>query len=413
MKKHLAWAVSVATAATCALGSVAPAMAADDPTASTLTATTATTTATGIDTSALGQLDPKAKAALDAFVAKLPAGWEQRVQALYEQTGADHTLWTEIRDAAIDPDAYQCESTQFNQVARGLYAGINDKFGFAILQAFGFLELPLYEAMFFGETSKGNTFGLNGEYTSQITASMKDLQSFWDIRSDDIELVPMKNDIYSSPERAGRVIALLFGISEEVGTAFAAEFYPAYFALEPALDNGRNPLLTLNAFAYSEEGEPDGLGIADRIVMGDGILEVMNSLGLGDIAPKAIMAHEFGHHVQLEDGLFTNTTLTGPEATRRTELMADAFATYYLVHAQGEALNVKRLLASEQNFYQIGDCAFLSPGHHGTPNQRLAASAWGAGTASAAVNQGHVLPSLTFAEKFDAKLPDLVKPDAG
>ena len=35
---------------------------------------------------------------------------------------------------------------------------------------------------------------------------------------------------------------------------------------------------------------------------------------------------EFGHHVQFEDGLF-NSPLTGAEATRRTELMADAFGT--------------------------------------------------------------------------------------
>ncbi|MFG2559274.1 hypothetical protein [Streptomyces sp. NPDC048496] len=111
--------------------------------------------------------------------------------------------------------------------------------------------------------------------------------------------------------------------------------------------------------------------------MGDGILEALKAVGLRDTAPRAILAHEFGHHVQYEDNLFANTTLTGPEATRRTELMADAFGTYFLTHSRGEALNTKRVLGSAQSFYEVGDCGFTNPGHHGTPNQRLAASSWG------------------------------------
>ncbi|WP_086828158.1 hypothetical protein [Streptomyces sp. NRRL B-24572] len=55
--------------------------------------------------------------------------------------------------------------------------------------------------------------------------------------------------------------------------------------------------------------------------------------------------------------------------------MADAFSSYYLTHSRGEALNTQRVPASTQSFYQGGDCSFRSRGHHGTPNQRLAASA--------------------------------------
>ncbi|MGW3497591.1 hypothetical protein [Streptomyces sp. NPDC001020] len=409
MKKHVAWAVTVATVATCALGAVSPAIAADaDPAASAVTATAAATPG-GIDTS---KLDPKIKATVDAFIAKLPAGWQDRVQTLYDKSGAGDTLWAEISHAGIDPNSYQCQSTQFRAAVLKHYEGINNGFGFEILRALGLLDLPVYEALLFGKESKANTFGLNGEYTQKVTSTMKDLKSFWDINSADIQLVPMKNDIYQSPERAGRVIAALYGVSEEVATEFAKELYPAYFEMEPFLKNGMNPILTLNAFAYSEEGEPNPMGISDRIVMGDGILEVMKEIGLDGVAPKAIMAHEFGHHVQFEDHLFSNTTLTGPEATRRTELMADAFGTYYLTHSRGESLNAKRLLDSEKGFYEIGDCSFLDSGHHGTPNQRLAASTWGASVANNAANQGHILPSLTFANKFDVKLPELVKPDA-
>lgn len=51
-------------------------------------------------------------------------------------------------------------------------------------------------------------------------------------------------------------------------------------------------------------------------------------------------------------------------------------------------------------------------GHHGTPNQRRAASAWGAATVACSNAPNKVMPSLKLAAKFDKVLPELVKPDA-
>jgi hypothetical protein len=92
--------------------------------------------------------------------------------------------------------------------------------------------------------------------------------------------------------------------------------------------------------------------------------------------------------------------------------MADAFAAYFLTHARGDALQWKRIQEFDQVFFQLGDCNFSSGNHHGTHNQRLAAAQWGYAVAAGAANQGHVLPSLTFASRFDQKLPELVAPDA-
>ena len=92
--------------------------------------------------------------------------------------------------------------------------------------------------------------------------------------------------------------------------------------------------------------------------------------------------------------------------------MADAFGTYFVTHKRGLALNAARVLEAEQSFFQVGDCNFASANHHGTPNQRLAASRWGWSVAEAAQKQGHVLPSLTLDAQFEAKLPELVAPDA-
>ena len=114
--------------------------------------------------------------------------------------------------------------------------------------------------------------------------------------------------------------------------------------------------------------------------------------------------------MQFEDNLF-DSPLTGPEATRRTELMADSFGTYFATHARGLSLNDKRVLKAEQSFFEVGDCAFDNPGHHGTPNQRLRAATWAADLANAARPQGKILPSLTLADMFEEKLPEFVAPD--
>ena len=92
--------------------------------------------------------------------------------------------------------------------------------------------------------------------------------------------------------------------------------------------------------------------------------------------------------------------------------MADAFGSYFATHSRGLALNAKRVLQVEKSFYEVGDCAFDNPGHHGTPNQRMRASQWGVDLAASAQKQGHILPSMTVDREFEAALPGLVAPDA-
>ena len=57
--------------------------------------------------------------------------------------------------------------------------------------------------------------------------------------------------------------------------------------------------------------------------------------------------------------------------------MADAFGSYFATHARGLALNAKRVLQAEQTSFEVGDCQFADPGHHGTPLQRLRSATWG------------------------------------
>ena len=105
------------------------------------------------------------------------------------------------------------------------------------------------------------------------------------------------------------------------------------------------------------------------------------------------------------------TAGSAAEQTRYTELMADAFSAYFLTHKRGGTMNRKRVAEFLQVFFQIGDCAFSDPGHHGTPNQRMAAATFGFDVADAAQKQGHIMSSADFHALFVAKYPTLVALD--
>ena len=92
--------------------------------------------------------------------------------------------------------------------------------------------------------------------------------------------------------------------------------------------------------------------------------------------------------------------------------MADAYASYFSAHRQGLNLRKDVILKVQESFYNVGDCSFESPGHHGTPNQRLAAAEWGADLAISAQKQGHVLTVDELTELFEAQLPIFLEPDA-
>jgi len=140
--------------------------------------------------------------------------------------------------------------------------------------------------------------------------------------------------------------------------------------------------------------------------MGDGIMDAYTALGFDDVAPQAILAHEFGHHIQFQLGLFSD--IESPEQTRRTELMADAYSAYFLSNSRGASMQWKRVREFLQVFYNIGDCAFTDNGHHGTPAQRMAAADWAYGIVTETQKQGHILSSQEFTALFEAELPILV-----
>ncbi|MFF2390597.1 hypothetical protein [Agromyces sp. NPDC058104] len=352
------------------------------------------------------------KAQVRAVTAALPADADQRLEMLDTQLGLDHTVWSEIVGQAINPEDYECASTPLGEWSRAATSDWNDLERLVyVLTPIG--PLPTYDALLFGSESKLNEFGAEGEYTGLLNSQMKDLRSFWDIDGSKIQLIPMHGaDVFSSIERLSRILKVAFTLSDDdalkAGTAIKE-----LMDLLPAYQGGAHPIFSFNAFAVDATGEEGAFaGIGKRIVMGDGVMQGFDAIGIDTkVAPRAILAHEYGHQVQFMHGLI-DPSQASAEGTRRTELMADALATYFMVHARGEALNAQRTLGDQLSFYNVGDCRFDSSGHHGTPDQRFRSAGWAVMVVDSAPNQGDKLASAELITRFDAQLPALVAPDA-
>jgi hypothetical protein len=274
--------------------------------------------------------------------------------------------------------------------------------------------VPSYEALIFQTKATPQYFGYNGEYNQRMRKTERDVKRFWDIESDDIQVLAMHGTVLADPSRTVPTYTsdLFLGLSEATAQTWASVVRNVMLT-EPLVNGGNHPLFTFNAFAISA---PE-LGIPDKIVMGDGILDGYKAVGFDDVALPAVFAHEFAHHIQFQRGYFEElppgsdpSTVDDAELTRYTELMADALAAYYLTHSRGASMNRKRVEQFLQVFFQIGDCAFTSPGHHGTPIQRMRAAQFGFDVADRAHKQGHILTADQFHALFVANYTTFVAP---
>jgi hypothetical protein len=314
---------------------------------------------------------------------------------------------------AIDPTDYVC--TQGSPVVDVVNAELTRTFTtpgeaakfFTIYNVYGDL-VPTYDALYFQSASTPQTYGYNGQFTKQIRKTERDIKLFWNIASSDIEVVAMHGTVLLDVARTAQTLEL-FGYPAAQALVYAQQIRQALLT-STTMNGGNYAFFTFNAYAYSDFAGP----LPDKIVMGDGILEAYAAVGLGDVAPQGIFAHEFAHHIQYENDYFNDLdpSLSDAEQTRYTELMADAYAAYFLTHARGAALNQKRVVQFLEVFYQIGDCAFSDPGHHGTPNQRMAAAEFGFRIADEYLKQGHILTAEEFHALFVAEYPSLIAPDA-
>lgn len=353
--------------------------------------------------------DEDARQAVLAQVRDLFPQDAERVELLNEALGIDPQERAEALERAIDGDQYQCEDTALSGWLDEQLADW-DFIDILILSLTGALDWPTYEALLY-QPDGPQSYGRDGEHTQELTKTLRTLKKFWDVDGSDIDMAAMHSGVIMDDSRMVPMLAFLYDTDEAQAQEMADLVQD--WVDEDRFEHGHHPLFSFNAFAYSEEGAPaeQQLGIGDKIVMGDGIMEGMEGIGLGDVAARGILAHEYGHQVQFELGLFDDHA-GDAEATRLTELEADALGGYYLSHPRGERLRHQRVDAFVRAYGEVGDCAFDNPNHHGTPNQRSAAAAWADQLANAKGAKGQVLPAATVSELFRQVLPQIVAPDA-
>lgn len=97
----------------------------------------------------------------------------------------------------------------------------------------------------------------------------------------------------------------------------------------------------------------------------------------GDNAVDGILAHEWGHQVQFNNGWMQQGTFL-------SELEADAFAGFYI--AAAKQWNTSMVNGFLNSVYYSGSYDYNSPDFHGTPDQRSAAAQLGIDYGINAVN---------------------------
>lgn len=319
---------------------------------------------------------------------------------------------SDLTNRVINPGDYVCSdvtpvTTWINNVIDATLAVEP----YRLIQAanIGAADIPTYEAIFFQTPATPQYFGYHGEHTKGITKTERQLKGFWDIpNAPGIQVVAMHGSMLLDVNRTIPTYEMLYGMSP-ARAAFYADTLRRTIANSKTMTDGNYPYFTFNSVSIAGV---DGLW-ADKIVMGDGIMAVYDDLGFGDVAPQAILAHEYGHQVQFNKGyVLAGVAPNTPEATRFQELNADAMSAYFLTHKRGATLNQKRVEQFLQVFYDIGDCGFSDPGHHGTPNQRMAAARFGFELANQAQKQGQIMTPDQFQAKFLAAYPAIIAPDA-
>lgn len=344
--------------------------------------------------------DPEASALLKQLQRHLPANYLARRAAVNDKYNVEPTPVEQVVLAQLTDEA--CTPTELDGYIERLIVGIPDSKLF-VLAILGVFDYPTYDSLIYGDRSDPY-YALETGTTGKVRQSVQASRAVWDIKSGDIQTIGMSSEMVVDRPKVIRLLQFLFGVTPAEAAQVTDVLIPLIKGTKQLRD-GYNPLFTLNAFAFTAEGEPSLQGISDKIVMGDGIIKALRDTGNIAVGPQMVVSHEFGHHVQFENHAYPPGDPT-PEITRRMELMADAYGAYLDAHAKGLNFGPARIAGTVEVAHLVGDCAVDNPGHHGTPSQRARAAAWGAALAKS--NGMNVLPSRTVMARFDAALPGIL-----
>ena len=241
------------------------------------------------------------------------------------------------------------------------------------------------------ESADMEYFGLDGEFTREISSVHERSRDFWSSHSgvdDDIRILGAHgSDLADREDKLIPTLEVLFGGSyteDYTVSDHATDIQELISRLPGGYDH---PLLTFNAFATDRvDDRRDG---SPSIIIGDGYFEFQRSVGLGSEGPEYALTHEHAHHLQFSLLATANTEPeegnrgSSDQTARRQELMADAFSAYFLAHDSGGKMTAQELSNIHEIAFSVGDCETNNDDrHHGTPQERGCATRWGASIAN-------------------------------
>jgi predicted metalloprotease len=87
----------------------------------------------------------------------------------------------------------------------------------------------------------------------------------------------------------------------------------------------------------------------------------------GAFAVAYVIAHEYGHNIQQEDGVFATPRRSALPTELNADCLAGTYARWDHDHGGLDDAGVQQALDAA---LAVGDFQFLSPQHHGTPTER-------------------------------------------
>lgn len=286
--------------------------------------------------------------------------------------------------AMSDIPPSECSNTEFSEVQWKYFSEVaGDQIATNLLNRY--LEFNHY-APLWGIGS--HYFGENGEYTRHVLKVKRDLERFWNTDME-IQVLGQHSSTLNDPDE---ILEILWRFVADVENKEDLLPLVKEYIEQNNLSNNlpENPL-------FSSEGYSN---LRNQIVLGDGLIRMFSETGIDPkIVWTGILSHEWTHQIQIN--YFEGYDLPFQYIeTRVVELEADFMSGYYMTHKRGATYNWKRVEQFFSLFYQAGDCAFENQFHHGTPQERMAATRAGYELAASAQKKGKILSIEQMHEYF-------------
>lgn len=261
-------------------------------------------------------------------------------------------------------------------------------------------------------------FGGVGERTEEMKKNHASLTTFWSSNTGDdtssssnVLLLGMHGTDLADNKKLIPTLQQMYNLDGNEAYSLASRIQSIIQTLPNTYNN---PILTANAIAIQSRNPDGSKSEKDSIIIGDGVFSFLEWLGLENDGPKYIHAHEYGHHIQYDLGVKKiGNGWSKSQETRRWEIMADVFGSYYNAHANGGRMDSSKLLQVHRAAFSLGDCEDGRGTHHGTPRQRECASNFGTNLALSSYMDGgeYKIPPAELRHMFDIRYEKILALD--